>query len=363
MTDRSHHDRSGDEALDDATVEELLGGRYDGDAPDLVAVNKLLAQVRSLGEQPAPLPSATLAQILGDAPVASGGLPTAGRRLPRDLRVGPFRGRAHRPDSTPRARRRARSRRVLTAVAAVSAVVAVAVAAGSARLLPGPTQNALAGIVRAVTPFDIPDQRNREGAVSQTPRPEAMPPSEEPAARAPGDPWLSRPAEPGTSGDRAVGPDGLGRRAQPEEVNPLPTPATTVAGGNRGSPPGVDRSVAPPPLPGHGLRAELTGATGVETAGDPDGRATATLRGNPGRDELCLALVVSGVAPVTAVHLHAEADGAGGPELAAWTEATGECATVPDELIKNIRKHPEKYSLDVHTTEFPNGALRGRLSK
>ena len=96
MSSRSHN-RHRDEALDDATVEELLGGRYDGDAPDLLAMNKLFAQVRSLGEHPAPVPSASLAPLLRDAPPASVDLPTTGRRLRRDLRVGALRRRAHGP--------------------------------------------------------------------------------------------------------------------------------------------------------------------------------------------------------------------------------------------------------------------------
>ncbi len=39
---------SEDETLDDALVEDLLAGRYEGDVPDLVAVSQLLEQVRSL---------------------------------------------------------------------------------------------------------------------------------------------------------------------------------------------------------------------------------------------------------------------------------------------------------------------------
>ena len=51
----SHRVRNGhraDEALDDATVEQLLAGRYEGDAADLVAVSELLAQLRSFAEHP-----------------------------------------------------------------------------------------------------------------------------------------------------------------------------------------------------------------------------------------------------------------------------------------------------------------------
>ena len=46
-----------DEALDDATVEDLLAGRYEGEAPDLVALSELLGELPSLFDRPPPLPS------------------------------------------------------------------------------------------------------------------------------------------------------------------------------------------------------------------------------------------------------------------------------------------------------------------
>jgi hypothetical protein len=50
MSHRARNGHGADEALDDATVEQLLAGRYEGDAADLVAVSELLGQVRSFAE-------------------------------------------------------------------------------------------------------------------------------------------------------------------------------------------------------------------------------------------------------------------------------------------------------------------------
>jgi hypothetical protein len=69
---------------------------------------------------------------------------------------------------------------------------------------------------------------------------------------------------------------------------------------------------------------------------------------------------------MTAVHLHAEAAGVSRRVLVAWTHPTpggsAECVAVDGQLLKKLGKQPAKYFVDVHTTELPNGALRGPLT-
>jgi len=55
----------------------------------------------------------------------------------------------------------------------------------------------------------------------------------------------------------------------------------------------------------------LTGAAEVPGPGDPDGAGTASLRLNPGQEEICYELTVSNIAPATAAHIHI-----GGPAVA-----------------------------------------------
>jgi hypothetical protein len=63
--------RMGQEAaLADATVEDLLAGRHQGDAP--VAVSQLVERVPSLADGPAPPPSTAVARILMQAPAEGG---------------------------------------------------------------------------------------------------------------------------------------------------------------------------------------------------------------------------------------------------------------------------------------------------
>ena len=368
MSSRGQDGDRTDEALDDATVEDLLAGRYEGEAPDLVALNELFREVRSFSDRPAPLPSGSLARMLDDSTPARGaGARTTSRRSVPDLHIGSFRRAAHDPDPATAPPRRSRRRyRPIVAAAAVAAVLAVVVTAGSARLLPGPTQNVVAKFVQALTPFDFPEQRNEETVGPKPPSSQMGAPSEEPAPQGgPADSSGPRTGEPGTDESRSVGRDGTASHSGPSGVNAPPTPPRMVPEGNGRSSPGVPGSVPGPPPQRHAFSAELVGATGSDAPGDPDGNGTAGLDTGPRSDELCLTLFVSGIAPVTAVHLH-EAAGASRRVLATWTGPTPEgsagCVGVDEQLLKKLRRQPTKYYLDVHTTEFPNGALRGPLA-
>ncbi len=82
---------------------------------------------------------------------------------------------------------------------------------------------------------------------------------------------------------------------------------------------------------------------------------------------MCLAVTVSGISRVTSAHVHAGSIGFAGPIVAAFPElipgAPARCVAVADEVIKRIQREPGKYYVDVHTTDFPNGAARGQLRK
>jgi hypothetical protein len=243
----SHRDRNGDradEALDDATVEQLLAGRYEGDAADLVAVSELLGQVRSFAEHPVPPPSASLGRILGDAPPASGGeLRTTSRRVLRDRQVAPFRRSAQGPQP-----------------------------ANAARVV--------ASIVRTLTPFGFPEQRKPETVSSEAPSPETASPSEEPTPR-PGRLLAARYR--GTRDERkSMGPgDGASTRSQLRSVNPAPTPANTVAAANR---PTSDRVISSVPSPELALAADPD--AGIAADAMPLHELVGPGTGSPGSDLL-----------------------------------------------------------------------------
>ena len=126
---------------------------------------------------------------------------------------------------------------------------------------------------------------------------------------------------------------------------------------------------------GHPLATALTGAAEVHIiggvpvigVGDPDGGGTAALRLNPGQEEVCSELSVSNITlPATGAHIHVGGPTEAGPVVIPLTppDATGVssgCVFAPRELILAIIRNPENYYVNVHTTDFRPGAVRGQL--
>jgi hypothetical protein len=112
--------------------------------------------------------------------------------------------------------------------------------------------------------------------------------------------------------------------------------------------------------------AEVT-AEGVPNQGDLDGSGTATISINRGQGEICWTIDVEDITlPAIAAHIHVGASTTTGPVVVTLTPPDEEgtssgCTTVDRELAKAIAKNPDAYYVNVHTTDFPAGALRGQL--
>lgn len=123
------------------------------------------------------------------------------------------------------------------------------------------------------------------------------------------------------------------------------------------------------PALGNGGRSFVVALTGGAevTPGDPDGSGTARLTFNPGQEEVCFELTVSGIAPATAAHIHEAPAGSAGPVVVGLTPPTNGtsrgCVTLDREEIKEIMHDPSLYYVNVHNDPYPGGALRGQLSK
>ena len=159
---------------------------------------------------------------------------------------------------------------------------------------------------------------------------------------------------------------------------------------------GEGHGYGPPPADDHRRRdrfhqratfaVALSGAE-VPGRGDPHGRANATLQLNPGRESVCLRANWRDLqGDVTALHIHRGARGEAGPHhieilnderlTGAWNQVEF-CVQVagghhgqdtgdhqesgPAEVIQEVIDHPGHFYLNVHSTAFPDGAVRGQI--
>jgi hypothetical protein len=118
---------------------------------------------------------------------------------------------------------------------------------------------------------------------------------------------------------------------------------------------------------GRRLTTRLSGAAEVPGPGDPDGTGRAVITLNQGQGQVCFELTVSNIAPATAAHIHEGAVGQAGGVVVTLTPPTSgsskDCVSASAELIKNIRQNPAGYYVNVHNQDFPDGAVRGQLTK
>jgi hypothetical protein len=127
---------------------------------------------------------------------------------------------------------------------------------------------------------------------------------------------------------------------------------------------------APASAGGTKLGATLLGENEVPGPGDLDGSGSALITLNEGQGEVCWAISVTDLTlPATAAHIHAGPAGVAGGVVVTLSPpdesgTSSGCATGVDRaLIKDIRKNPAEYYVNVHTTDYPSGAIRGQLSK
>ena len=106
----------------------------------------------------------------------------------------------------------------------------------------------------------------------------------------------------------------------------------------------------------------LTGAAEVPGPGDPDGSGTATVTVSIPKKQVCYNVQVSGIGEPTAAHIHEGAAGAAGPPVVTLDPPTGEaCVEATANVAAKILARPALYYVNVHTAEFPAGAVRGQL--
>ncbi len=100
--------------------------------------------------------------------------------------------------------------------------------------------------------------------------------------------------------------------------------------------------------------------------GDPDGRGSASVTFDG--TSLCWGITVANIDMPIGAHIHAGRRGVNGSIVVPLEQpaagdpgASSGCTTVTGALARAIRRHPRRYYVNVHTTEFGAGAIRGQL--
>lgn len=111
------------------------------------------------------------------------------------------------------------------------------------------------------------------------------------------------------------------------------------------------------------ITASLNGA--AETGGgDADGTGGFKAEADDETGDFCFTLWAENTAKPTMAHVHEGAAGADGKPVATL-EVTGKdsdsCIAMEPELVKKIIAAPKDYYVNVHTADFPKGAVRGQL--
>ena len=103
-------------------------------------------------------------------------------------------------------------------------------------------------------------------------------------------------------------------------------------------------------------------------AGDPVATGSATIRIRSGSTKVCYQLTARDLpSRAAAAHIHRGGAGSVGgivvplktPNAAGTSSG---CAKAKRALVRSIAAHPSRYYVNVHTAEFPGGAIRGQLA-
>lgn len=112
--------------------------------------------------------------------------------------------------------------------------------------------------------------------------------------------------------------------------------------------------------------ATLTGAEVVTSGGDPDGYATAQLSVSDALDQICYDVNnVRNLAPITSLTINRAVRGQVGPAIIRVTQANEggwkNCIKRSEWQEQSFEYAPGAYYIQISTTQFPNGAIRGQF--
>jgi hypothetical protein len=116
------------------------------------------------------------------------------------------------------------------------------------------------------------------------------------------------------------------------------------------------------------LTAALEGGAAEVPTGDPDGSGEATVVIDPAEGTVCWEFTTTNVGPGTQSHIHEAPAGVAGDvvvplDVDGFEESSESCTEDQDAaLLQSILDSPADFYVNVHTDDFPAGAVRGQLA-
>lgn len=111
----------------------------------------------------------------------------------------------------------------------------------------------------------------------------------------------------------------------------------------------------------------LTGLNEVGGFGDPDGAGIFKYSADANESRLCYELTFSNIDNVSGVVIGFGSKDVSGSVIMKLetlpTEKSEGCFPLDGNRIADLTKNPENYFVNVLSSEFPNGAIRGQLSR
>ena len=102
--------------------------------------------------------------------------------------------------------------------------------------------------------------------------------------------------------------------------------------------------------------------------GDPNGKGEGFFSVKPKKHKLCFQVSWVKIEQPSAGHIHKGVEGEAGDIKVLLFDQTPPTSTVEDcvkdlkkKLLKRIASNPEKFYVNVHNADYPDGAIRGQL--
>ena len=111
-------------------------------------------------------------------------------------------------------------------------------------------------------------------------------------------------------------------------------------------------------------RADMKAEEEVPKPGPAGAKGTADLMFDQQAGNVCYMLTYMGIGKPTAAHIHQGAKGVAGPVVVNFDVAkNGDKGCVPVDAAKghDITMNPAGYYVNVHTADYPDGAMRGQV--